>query len=258
MSQREKLNKCMGSYVIRCSEITDGWDNCDSLSIDIAAGTKAGILEAAVKFGIIESTMLLAFNQDDFDACMASGNEEDENDKYVYDEDYGVYRKRQAAMASDESENDTYSYDEDDAVYRKRNTYEDDYGLHRKRKATANTTALKSGSGRQKKQIKLGMDTSNRLFFRLRGRETGEGQIFFDANQGYLDFTDSGFVVFKGVGAPEHVGNRVPFEGFKLSKEAAVEAEPWSRFFGICVGRGKSFPVALRCAGVASGRKILI
>ena len=49
-TQRKRLNKCRGSYAIQCEDLSGKWDNCDSLGIDIAAGPKPNILQAAVGF----------------------------------------------------------------------------------------------------------------------------------------------------------------------------------------------------------------
>jgi hypothetical protein len=55
-------------YVVRCEALSGNWDDCDDLGIDISDGPKPSILQAAVEFGIIEGTMLLAFNEADLDA----------------------------------------------------------------------------------------------------------------------------------------------------------------------------------------------
>jgi hypothetical protein len=54
--------------------------------------------------------------------------------------------------------------------------------------------------------------------------------ILSSPHKGYLDFTNGDFVAFKGVGSMLAVGSAVPFEGFKVSAEAAAQAEPWSAF----------------------------
>jgi hypothetical protein len=201
VSEHEKLERCKGSYVVQCEELAGGWDNCDSLNIDIAAGPKSGILEAAVEFGTVESTMMLAFNETDLEAYMAVASEDSESDMDDYDE-----------------ENDSEDDNQPTAPTSK------------KRKAITKATASNVGRGRPKKQAKTSADSSNRLFFRLRGRETGERVIFSNLDKGYLDFTNSDFVAFKGVGSMPAVGSAVPFEGFKVSAEAAAKAEPWSAF----------------------------
>jgi hypothetical protein len=126
MSERDKLEKCKGSYVIRCDELSGGWDNCDSLNIDIATGPKTDILEAAVEFGMIEGTMLLAFNEAELDAYVAVASEDSDSD-------------------DDAEDNDS----EDDDLP----------PASKKRKAPTKSTAPKAGRGRPKKQAKTGAST---------------------------------------------------------------------------------------------------
>jgi len=202
LTNREKLDKCKGSYIVRCEDLSGGWDNCNSLGIDIAAGPKAGILQAAVKFGILKGTMLLSFNESELDEYVGTSGKYGNSD-------------------SDDDEDDEDS----------EGSYLSTATSSKKRKApTKNAVTTKPGRGRPKKQAKGSAPTSNRLHFRLRGRETGEGMIFFNPEKGYLDFTDSNYVAFKGVASLPAVGNKVPFEGFKVSAEAITRAQPWSTF----------------------------
>lgn len=89
LTDREKLEKCKGSYVVRCDDLADGWDNCDSLGIDISTGPKAGILQAAVEFGIIEGAMLLSFVESELDEYieMAFDSDDSDSDRDEDDED---------------------------------------------------------------------------------------------------------------------------------------------------------------------------
>jgi hypothetical protein len=147
LTEDEKLNNCNGSYVVRCEELSDDWDNCDSLSIDISTGPKPGILQAAVEFGIIEGTMLLAFNAPGLDA-------------YV-------------GMRSDQEDNDSEDYDEND-VEDSEDGYLNSASTSKKRKALIKAAASKRGRGRPKKQVKTNTTSSNCLLFRLQGCETSE------------------------------------------------------------------------------------
>ncbi|KAH7067011.1 hypothetical protein BKA63DRAFT_523568 [Paraphoma chrysanthemicola] len=103
LSNREKLDKCIGSYVIRCEELSSGFDECESLSLDIASGPAAGILEGAVQLGIIKGTMLLAFDEDDLEEYVDAA-EFAENT--VYDEDRGrwVYPSKTKRKVGESSE----------------------------------------------------------------------------------------------------------------------------------------------------------
>ena len=86
LTEEEKLKRCKGSYVVRCEELSGNWDNCDSLSIDISTGPKPGILQAAVEFGMIEGTMLMASNEADLDAHVGALGGQEEIDSENYDE----------------------------------------------------------------------------------------------------------------------------------------------------------------------------
>ena len=94
MFEFEKLEKSEGSYMIRCDELSGGWDNCASLNIEIAAVPKYGILEAAVEFGIFEGTMLLAFKEADLDDYVAVASVDD------YDNPAPAFKKRKASTKS--------------------------------------------------------------------------------------------------------------------------------------------------------------
>jgi hypothetical protein len=181
LTNREKMDRCKGSYIVRCEELSGNWDECDSLSIDIATGPKPGLLQAAVEFGIIEGTMLLSFNEADLDAYIGTAEESDD----------------QGAISSNS----------------------------KKRKAAA------PGRGRPpKKQAKAAASLANRLFIRFRGRETGEGVVFYTPQKGYLDFTDADCVAFKAVCSMPAVGNKAPFQGFKVDSSPATRATPWESF----------------------------
>jgi hypothetical protein len=105
---------------------------------------------------MIEGTMLLAFNEADLEAYVAVASEDSESDIDDYDE-----------------ENDSEDDDQPTAPTSK------------KRKATTKATASKFGRGPPKKQAKTSANTStsNRLFFRKRGRETGEDVNFLQSTQ---------------------------------------------------------------------------
>lgn len=202
-SDKVRLEKCKGSYFIRCEELAANWNNCDSLSIDIDTGPQPDLLQAAVDFGIIEGTMLLAFHEAKLDA-------------YIVTAGKGRYKNN----SEDEGSEAEYTLSK---------------GPSKKRKAPAESALPKRGRGRPRKQeitesSSSSSRASKRLFFRLRGRETSENQVFYTPTKGYLDFTDDDFVAFKGVASIPAAGNKVPLEGFKISAEAASSADAWSNF----------------------------
>jgi hypothetical protein len=189
-SQPLNIEQCKGSYVIRCDQLSSEWDNCDELSIDIDGGATPNILVAAVDFGIYECTMLLAVNEAELDTYVKTADKNEDSE---------------CGESDQEVPQSTAS---------------------KKRKAPP----PKRGRGRPKKQPKTSDTTSKRLFFRMRGRDTSEGQIFYAPEKGHLDFTDDDFVAFKGIMALPAVGREVPLEGFKINAKAMSSAEAWSSF----------------------------
>ncbi|KAF1957302.1 hypothetical protein CC80DRAFT_42038 [Byssothecium circinans] len=191
----ERLEKCKGHYMIACDAISDGWSETEALTLDIVTGPRLGILQAAVSLGIIEGTMLLAFDEAALDDYVGT----DDTDDSAFDED---------------DDEDGYEYD----------------GVSKKRSAPSSGTATEYGT-RPSKKVKVESDmTTLRLYFRLRGRETGESQIFYKAHKGYLDFTDDRYIAFKGIGQIPYVGDKTEMQGYKMSTRARRQAAPWGSF----------------------------
>jgi hypothetical protein len=198
MTNRERLDRCKGSYIVHCKALSENWDNCESLSIDIAAGPAPNLLQAAVQFGIIEGTMLLAFEETLLNGYVGKVTQSEDSDD--------------GGAASLDYYNDVAST-----------------STSKKRKAATSPPRPKPGRGRPKKQANA-TRPATRLFIRFRGRDTGEGVIFYRPECGYIDFTDSDCVAFKGVCSMPAVGTKVPFEGFKVDSSAGTQVTPWSSF----------------------------
>ena len=75
------------------------------------------------------------------------------------------------------------------------------------------------------------------ILLRIRGRETGEGETFYDSEHGYLNFTDDTFTRFKGVVNLPHVGSNVNFEGLKVDAQPRKQAETFGDFSAANYGR---------------------
>jgi len=73
------------------------------------------------------------------------------------------------------------------------------------------------------------MQSSRRILFHYRGRETGEGEIFSDPHKGYLNFTDETFTVFKGRANIEYIGDDVEFEASRSLRALKILPSP-----GVC------------------------
>jgi len=69
-----------------------------------------------------------------------------------------------------------------------------------------------------------------RVFVRVRGRETGEGEIQFEAQAGHLDFVDDTYTAFRGVVDLSAIGDGLSIEGFKVQARPKRRAEAWGNF----------------------------
>ncbi|KAF2709403.1 hypothetical protein K504DRAFT_467366 [Pleomassaria siparia CBS 279.74] len=197
------LEKCRGSYIVRCRKITEEWPVSSVFTMDIT-GLNPCLDQAAVDFGVIEGTMLLAQSKDVLSRHAGVVN----NDSETEDEN----------QDGDEDESGDEDEDEDEG-----------YGPSKSEKRKAPATEPRGGRGRSKKQPKLSVGTESRLYFGLKGRETGDGQIFFKAEKGHLDF-DHRFTSFTGIASLPIIRGAFKIEGFKIDDTAKMRAEPWSNF----------------------------
>ncbi|KAK8209417.1 hypothetical protein IWZ01DRAFT_483329 [Phyllosticta capitalensis] len=92
------------------------------------------------------------------------------------------------------------------------------------------TAARGRGGAAKKRKTTSTSSTSRRVFYRMRGRETGEGEIFSDPLSGHLDFDDQG-VKFEGMAySLAFCGQNVEFTGYKVSDAPGAQAEDWDAF----------------------------
>ncbi|KAK8189227.1 hypothetical protein IWZ00DRAFT_509745 [Phyllosticta capitalensis] len=91
--------------------------------------------------------------------------------------------------------------------------------------------AAKGGRGAAKKRkTTSSSSTSRRVFYRMRGRETSQGEIFSDPLSGHLDFDDQG-VKFEGLAySLAFCGENVEFTGYKVSDAPGAQADGWDAF----------------------------
>ncbi|KAH6986915.1 hypothetical protein EDB80DRAFT_731134 [Ilyonectria destructans] len=155
------LQRCRGSYIVQCKPVSNGWsEHGDStFTLDVCRGTD-GTLMADFQFGIIEGTMLLGLSDEELDDIAEAGSHSDSSS------DCGS------------SDNDDEEVESDQEQKRK--------GKKRLAQAVSNEKAR--GEGRGAKRGKVMPSLSRWVYYRLRGRETGEGQILPDIESGHLDF----------------------------------------------------------------------
>ncbi|KAF9768579.1 hypothetical protein IL306_014090, partial [Fusarium sp. DS 682] len=154
---RFDLEQYQGSYIVKCDSVTNGWKHLNSHILTMNIFLgEEGSLTANYDFGIITGTMLLS-------------NDEETLDDLVGD------------SGSDDDSAESKDNDEETKKGRKRSLVKD--------------TKRKS-KGRPVKKKKAGPSLSRRVFYRLRGKETSEGQILPDPEPGQIDFVNNNYFLY--------------------------------------------------------------
>ncbi|GJC80841.1 hypothetical protein ColLi_03679 [Colletotrichum liriopes] len=198
------LERCQGSYVLKCKAVGDfDVDQNTLLTLDISAG-KDGTLVAAHDFGFLEGTMILALAEEKLsflDEIDGKQDSEGEEDSY----DYGS------------SDCDP----EDDR--RKKGPSLAQVVASEKRKAKST-----NGSAPAKKK-RLIPSFSRRVYYRMRGRETGEGTCWNTTEAGHLDFLSDLGTEFVGLAYTfPYIGRNVEFRGYKIFDVPQKKPQRWS------------------------------
>ncbi|KAJ3540543.1 hypothetical protein NM208_g5017 [Fusarium decemcellulare] len=197
-----ELEQCRGSYIVECDEITDGWDDMPILTMDICDSKVAGTLTAAFHFGIFAGTMILSDSKQRLDDLI--GPEDDSDSEFE----------------SDSLDEEDYEEDEEE---------EDDDKKTTSKKRSVTKAGEKSGP--PDKRQKPTPTPSGRVFYRLRGRETGEGEIYPDPEPGHMDFPSDGYATFDGLAYVfPCLGDNVQFRGYKVSDTPKRRPKPWNSF----------------------------
>ncbi|GJC95918.1 AT hook motif family protein [Colletotrichum higginsianum] len=207
--------QCKGSYIIRC-KAADAYneDTGTRLTLDISI-TKGGTHLAAHDFGLFEGTMVLSHSEEKLKFL---DDIEGEQDSEASQDDYESDDRGHESDSADDLEQNEPSLAQKVASG--------------KRKATS---AAESGPTKQKgkKQKKSGMvpSLSRRVYYRMRGRETGEGMIHVATEAGHLNFLDDQGAEFVGLAYEfPYIGRNVEFRGYKISDAPRKKPEPWGSF----------------------------
>ncbi|KAL6690047.1 hypothetical protein J3F84DRAFT_405444 [Trichoderma pleuroticola] len=204
------LDRCQGSYIIRCDEITEGWLDTlkgHMLTMDISSG-KGSTRRAAYDFGIIEGTMILSLSEDAFQALDSQYSEGSSGDEDGEDENQDDEDKDRDDTDSQVSTNG------------------------KKRKPGDDVQAQGTGHANAKRRKTNPLPSpTRRVYFRLHGRETGEGEVLPYPDSGHIDFLSDDYASFAGVVYElTHVGQNVEFRGYRVSDRPRVKPEPWETF----------------------------
>lgn len=196
------LKSIVGTYSIECDMVAQEWpDAAEDMRMVITqtSETSDGLI-AGFHLGVIEGTMLLASDKASLEElCAKMGDGARAHTKHV--------RKESSDPDNGSEEEDGDDDDDDDE--------EEDAPPAKKAKTQSSTAA------------------SQRIFFRWRGRETSEGEIYTGnngGNNGYLFFKKGSPGNFKGVAGFPAVGEKCEFKGTRIDHEPAEQPEPWSNF----------------------------
>ncbi|KAI9042127.1 uncharacterized protein KD926_006046 [Aspergillus affinis] len=192
--QARKGTSPVGSYIVDCEMIEGGWpDVTEDLGLNIHATGEPGIFKAEFDFGVLEGVMIIGVDKAGLERYCA---QEDESSEY---ED---------------------GWDEESS--------EDDVGQGERSKAGSKrkTTAPKRGAGSKKSKN----TPARKYFLKMRGRETGEGEIMDISDKGTVTFKDGKFTSFVGEADMSIVGQGVTFTARKVSDTPGSDGREWADY----------------------------
>ncbi|KAK4234166.1 hypothetical protein C8A03DRAFT_18879 [Achaetomium macrosporum] len=224
------LQKCKGSYIIRCERVAEEYPSQSLFTLDVGRGRGPNprVLDGALGFSFFQGTMLLALEQDrewldEFVGDSGSKGEEDDEEEEAPSEDDD----------HDEPDYQDGDTDNDDEVDEESDDGGDEEGDEADERSHVGSTKKRktawSGMAHERPKKKA-KSAARRLSILLRGRETGMGEILPEPEGGYLEFLDDMFTHFKGKVDLPYVGKAVEIEGFKVALRAKRAAEPWENF----------------------------
>ncbi|KAI9371398.1 hypothetical protein BJX61DRAFT_548286 [Aspergillus egyptiacus] len=189
----------VGSYMVDCEEIKDDWpDQADELTLDIHETDEAAVFQACFDFGVLEGVMVIGTERKMLEGYCARVDDEGE--------DYS----------------DEYDSDEDE---------EEDEEEDQRPKAGSKRKAPSPPRGRGRpKKAKAAKSRSLTYHMLLRCRETGEGQIFSDPDEGTIKFKDASLSSFVGEVDLPFVGSGVSFTARKVSDVPCSQQTEWAEF----------------------------
>ncbi|OJJ42500.1 hypothetical protein ASPZODRAFT_137291 [Penicilliopsis zonata CBS 506.65] len=190
-SQQTEDMTPVGSYIVDCEFIETEWPSmADDLRLDIHKTKTPSVFKADFDFGVFEGVMIVCADEAALDA----------------------YCTEAEGDFSDEE-------DEEDDVPTK-----EDVKLGTKRKLPAPKRV-----GRPKKS-KAEQGQPRKYLLKLKGRETGEGMICYEATSGTINFKDQAFARFKGEADISGIGSGVSFLARKISTLPGPSRNDWADY----------------------------
>ncbi|VUC29293.1 unnamed protein product [Clonostachys rosea] len=169
-----------GRYIVDCDEI-EKEDDVKDLTLDINETDHDGIFSVGFNFGILEGVMLICADKgklDEYASRLDADEESDEGDTDEFD-------------SSDEEDMEDDNESRVDEMSGESNLGSGMRG--RKRKSQASAPRREPG-----KKARTASAQPLQYFIKFRCRETGEGQLYPEAEEGTLRFKDKRMAAFSG------------------------------------------------------------
>ena len=226
-SMKVKEESVKGTYAIECRGASEDWiDSCDEdSSLRITHSEKEGWV-GIFSIGIIYGVMKLGTDRKALLArCKATEKHEARIDDYT-EMEVPLEELETTEEEDDASEEEDVFSDLSESEQEEERE-EAQFGpggfTAPSRKRTKPPTKAHAAAA---KRLKVSRSTScNRLYFKWRGREQGEGDVAYDddkKNTGYLQFTDAHCTKFESTISNDLIGKNVLFQGFKISNDGGA------------------------------------
>jgi len=204
-----------GKYLLHCEGIENEWPETKKvdMSLDIRMSGQTGIYEASFDVGVAEGPMQLSTDQDALE-------------KYIVD----LENSSQDDEDDEDSDQDDENSDEDEAS----ELENDDSAPFTAAESIINADAAhkRKGSERTSGTTKKSKPTSTLHFYTAyKSRETGEGEIDYEATSGYLTFKNDQFSTFSASLDLNFTSGKVVDLGRKISDVGRV-GEDWEDYSG--------------------------
>lgn len=225
------MESAQGTYALACQGIADRWGDADdeySLRITYSETDGwVGIFAIGVIYGIMrldtDRKALLA-------RCKATEKNEARTDVRGFEvslEELGTTDEEDGASEEVDVFSDLNEDESEDEEEVGLCSYEP--LLFRKRKKAP----MKAQNVSAKHPRLSSSASSNRLYFKWRGREHGEGDVAYDGykkNTGYLQFADATCTTFQSTISNSLIGKNVRFQGFKISNDGGAVTRTYREY----------------------------
>lgn len=226
------IESAQGSYAIECRGVMDNYhsSNPDDSSLRITYSKTdgwVGIFEIGVIYGVMRLDT-------DRKALLARCKATEKNESRL-DDGPGMDLSLEELETTEEEddaseEEDLFSDLSADEKDEEHEPMPPVFGAVIRRKRSVPEKAL----GTSAKRPRLSLSTSsNRLYFKWRGREQGDGDVAHDGykkNAGYLQFTDATCTKFESTISNALVGKNVRFQGFKISADGGAVTRTYREY----------------------------